>query len=837
MKVRDLVIQVRIGMDKAARQLKQLDKMTKSAGSSLTTAGKKAGRFGKEVSSGSKKAAAGLDSVGKSAGLASRAVSGLASAAVSAFSTIGKAAASAAKSAIEFETAMADVSKVIPGLKKGTAEFDAMKESIFDLSSEIAIAPEGFAKIIAAAGQAGIAKEELRDFAEDAAKMSVAFDTTADKSGEAMAKMRTGLKLGQSEVFELAGQFNLLGQNMAVTGGQLVDVTSRVGAMAKNAGLGTDQMSALAATMIASGTKTSKAATGIKNLTLALAAGEAATGRQRVAYERLGLAPEEVAKNFAKGGADAQKEIVKVLERIKGLDKAAQTATTMQLFGSQSVGAIAPLLGNMEKLGDAFDLVADKQRAVNSINDEYATRAATTENALQLLSNKADIAAIKIGDALLPSLNKLLEFSSSPEAEAFGDALFEGVQEGISGTIELFQAMQTSLAPVIDAIKSVLGGLFEGVSNGIDKAWAAMGPFLDTVGELANKVVEALGLAGEEGEDFGESVADAFSGVAVTAIETLTTVIGGVVEVIDFLMPVLQPLASFLKGAFVAAIDRVANIIGYLRDQFSLLTGVFEDFTSGRFADGFAKLGRLLLNALVEPIRITARALIDLADAVPGGSALVPQALREFAGATASAKVRGMVEKVQAAAAGAAAGEEPAPMGASRASMQGGAAPAKAAAPAESAPTAATPGRRGGGGGRGRGRKSAPGEFVTDPDTLRTLHESPAETRQRLKQEDAARKSLGNGSNALDTAVMSSVGSANAIMGGSDRGTASVGPSVTNIYNSFSFKIDARGNEGAASNVERAARNGSVAFGRELRGINAAAMRARGGGGTAAGAG
>ena len=110
MKVRDLVIQVRLGMDKAARQLKQLDRMTKDAGRSMVGAGKQARAFGANVVSGSKKASSGLRSVDKSAGLASRAVSGLASAAVSAFAMIGGAAASAAKKAIQFQSAMADVS-------------------------------------------------------------------------------------------------------------------------------------------------------------------------------------------------------------------------------------------------------------------------------------------------------------------------------------------------------------------------------------------------------------------------------------------------------------------------------------------------------------------------------------------------------------------------------------------------------------------------------------------------------------------------------------------------------------------------------------------------------
>jgi TP901 family phage tail tape measure protein len=63
---------------------------------------------------------------------------------------------------------------------------------------------------VAAAGRAAVPRKELLGFAEDAAKMGVAFDSTAEEAGTTMAKWRTAFELPQSGVVALADQINAL---------------------------------------------------------------------------------------------------------------------------------------------------------------------------------------------------------------------------------------------------------------------------------------------------------------------------------------------------------------------------------------------------------------------------------------------------------------------------------------------------------------------------------------------------------------------------------------------------------------------------------------------------
>ena len=67
--------------------------------------------------------------------------------------------------------------------------------------------------------------------------MSIAFDMTAQESGDAMAKMRAQLGLTQPEVVSLADALNFLSNNTASTAAQLVSFTQRAAAMGQMAGL------------------------------------------------------------------------------------------------------------------------------------------------------------------------------------------------------------------------------------------------------------------------------------------------------------------------------------------------------------------------------------------------------------------------------------------------------------------------------------------------------------------------------------------------------------------------------------------------------------------------
>lgn len=337
----------------------------------------------------------GVQEGGKGGGMLSKAM-GVAAKAVS-FGAIVGGIQSAVGAAVDFESAMADVRKVVDF--DSPQQFKDMQQDILKLTRTLPMTAEDIAKIVASGGQAGIAKEDLLGFAESAAKMGVAFDITADQAGDMMAKWRTAFKMNQDEVVVLADKINYLGNTTAASAPLISEVITRIGPLGEVGGVASGEIAALGASIVGSGVSSEMAATGIKNLVLGLTAGESATKTQADAFAALGMNAADMAKRMQ---VDAKGAILDVMRALRGLDKDKQTAVLKDLFGKESIGAIAPLLSNLEGLEDNFNKVADAAQYGGSMNAEFQARCETTENSLQLMKNAASELAINLGSVLLP---------------------------------------------------------------------------------------------------------------------------------------------------------------------------------------------------------------------------------------------------------------------------------------------------------------------------------------------------------------------------------------------------------------------------------------------------
>lgn len=351
----------------------------------------------------------------------------------------------ATKAAMDFESEMAEIRKVVDF--DTPEQFKQMGQDILDLSTKMPMAASGIAKIVAAGGQAGIAKEDLLEFAQDAVKMGVAFDLTADQAGDMMAKWRSAFDLNQDGVVALADKINYLGNTTAASAPLISDVVTRIGPLGEIGGVASGEIAALGATMIQTGTKSDVAATGIKNLILGMSIGEKATKSQAAAFQQLGFDAADMAKRMQ---TDAKGAILDVFHAIQALPKDQQAGVLKDLFGEESIGAISPLLSKLYLLEDNFNKVSDATKYGGSVDAEYAARCETTANQMYLFKNSMTAVAIEIGSALLPAINSILR-SIVPVVVAFANWAKEH-----QVLIQTMVALAASFAGVLLAARSIL---------------------------------------------------------------------------------------------------------------------------------------------------------------------------------------------------------------------------------------------------------------------------------------------------------------------------------------------------------------------------------------------
>jgi TP901 family phage tail tape measure protein len=363
--------------------------------------------------------------------------------AVGAFYVLRGAIAAPVRAAMELESAMADVKKVVNFSDE--ADVAAFTQDLLDLTKQLPMTVEGLAQIAAAAGQAGIAREDLIGFTEAAAKVGVAFDISADQAGEAMAKMMTGLGMTLPEVVSLSDAMNHLSNAQASSAAEILDVVRRVGAMGKQYGFTAEQTAAFGSAMIASGAQSEVAATSFMNMGRALTRGSSATKRQSDAMKRLGLDAETVARRMQE---DAVGTTIDVMERIAALPAEMRAAVSSDLFGDEA-RALGPLLTNLDLVRESMGLVGDESAYAGSAFQEFAVRSKTFQNRLQLFRNAIARVGVTIGSALLPVLTQMMD-RLEPILNAIG--------EWISANPDLVAGILSAVAAVV-ALKGATAAL------------------------------------------------------------------------------------------------------------------------------------------------------------------------------------------------------------------------------------------------------------------------------------------------------------------------------------------------------------------------------------------
>ena len=452
-------------------------------------------------------------SVQKVSGKAAKAMATATSAAITAITV------DAAKKAIEFESTMADVAKVVDGLRDQNGAFTKsyyeMSDALLNMSKSIPMTADALGQIMASAGQAGIASEDLTKFTETAAKMGVAFDTTAEQAGEWMATWRTALNLSQTQVTALGDQLNYLGNTTSENALKLSEVVTRVGALGQTAGLSAGEVAALAASM--PGVTAEISATGIKSMMIAMTAGASATSKQAAVLQQLGFTASDMANRMQ---TDAKGAIIDLLGAIKQLPAAEQTAALSQYFGKESVSSIAPLLKNLGYLQQQFAKVGDAAAYSGSMEAEYAVRADTTANKLQLMQNKLAVLQVQIGNKILPYVNDALDDLSAnalPKAEKTLGFIIPKVAKLLGFMLEHSSAL-INIGLGITAVVGI-SKTFKAVSTAYKGATAAVK--LLRAAQLKTKIATLALTASSKAHTFAMKASAAASKIAAGAQKVL----------------------------------------------------------------------------------------------------------------------------------------------------------------------------------------------------------------------------------------------------------------------------------------------------------------------------
>ena len=405
----------------------------------------------------------------KMGALAKTGVAGFAALASSVTATMGT-IRGLADPAIKFESAMADVKKVVNF--DTPAQFKEMGDDILKLTRTIPMAGEEIAAIVAAGGQSGVARENLLGYAKDAATMGVAFDMAAGDAGEAMATMANVLGKPITEMAQFGDVINHLSDN---ANSKAKDIVTRVGSDTRMLGLTEKQSAALGSTFLSMGKAPELAAQAVKGMSssfLQLKAGEHAKELKQLGF---------TTKSFAAAmNKDAQGAISSFIEKVKQMPKDKQYPLLAKIFGKQYADDVLLLAQNTGEYNRQLGLLqeTDEQgnlKYIGSMQREFENRSNTAENKLTKLKNSISELATKIGAAFLPVISSFVEnitpviysigkwVETNPQIMDWVLKIGGGVAAVVAGLLTLHSAFSFVSAGLLPFIKA---GKFLGVFLG-----------------------------------------------------------------------------------------------------------------------------------------------------------------------------------------------------------------------------------------------------------------------------------------------------------------------------------------------------------------------------------
>lgn len=519
-----------------------------------------------------------------------------------------------AKSAMSFEETMSDVAKVVDGLKDSngnlTEEYYAMSDSLIEMSKNIPLTTNELGQITAAAGQANIAKEDLMQFTETAAKMGVAFDTTAEQAGTWMATWRTALNLTQDEVETLGDQINYLGNTSSENALKLSQIVNDIGSLAKISGVSGAELAALGAAT--TGIDANVAATGLKNMFVALGAGSSATKTQISVLKKLGFTATELAERMQ---VDAQGAIVDLLGAINKLPAAEQEAAIKNYFGTESLATVAVLSANLDNLKSQFEKIGDETKYAGSMEAEYQAKAATTANSIQLLKNRWEALKIQLGNYLLPIISKVVEYMSSSvdsisayieansgKIEGFINKVVDNIPTiietckslipvlaGVGGAFAVFKgitfimSMGKSLSGVIGVIKKVVFA-FQSVAGGAATLGEAIAFVCNPIGLTIAAIATFIGILTAlyvKNEEFRNQVNEVWEMVKLKVMEVISNIQAKIAEHQDTINAVVSFMQNILLPVFVGVFSAIVTYVGDSISAIGTIINGIIDYISG----------------------------------------------------------------------------------------------------------------------------------------------------------------------------------------------------------------------------------------------------------------
>lgn len=406
---------------------------------------------------------------------------------------------------IEFESAITGVYKTVEGTPE---QLQAISDGVKEMATEIPATTTEIAAVAEAAGQLGIATDDVLSFTRVMIDLGESTNLTADEAATALARFANITGTAAEDYERLGSVIVGLGNNFATTEAEITEMATRLASAGTLVGLTESEIMALATAMSSVGIEAEAGGTAMTQ-TLAAIEKAVATGGESLEQfaDVAGMSVDEFSKAWETAPVSALQKFIAGLGDLESQGENAVTVLDeMGLSGVRQSNMLQSLALAADTMNDAIGLANQAWSENTALAEEANKRYATTESQMQMMRNAFTNVQAAIGDALTPALSDLAE--AGTDAFSWAAEFIEQnpwLVQAITGVVTALGVLTVSvtglmviqkLIPIIKTFNTVLAAnpaiAVVSAITGLVVALGSMSAATDDAGDSTRELISSL---------------------------------------------------------------------------------------------------------------------------------------------------------------------------------------------------------------------------------------------------------------------------------------------------------------------------------------------------------
>lgn len=408
----------------------------------------------------------------------------------------------AGKAAMDWESQFAGVEKTVDGTAQQLA---AVEGELREMARTMPATHQEIAATAEAAGQLGVATEDVSAFTRVMVQMGETTNLSADQAATSIAQLMNVMRSEAGAVDNIANTIVDLGNKGASTEAEIVSMAQRVAGAGALIGASEADVLALSAAMANLGIQSELGGGAVQRVLVGINTQVASGGPRLEEYARIAeMSASDFAAAWREDPIAAFDALLQGLGRVQA--SGGDVATTLKglgIEGTQNLQVMLRLAGAGDALTTALDQSSAAWEQNSALTEEYGKRAETTGAQAQVALNNIRDAGIEAGDSLLPIIAEISQ-GVAAAASAFG-SLPDPVQSSVTKLLAITAIVGGAAwfgSKAIGAVTSTrdaladLAAISPRAANGLSRvtrAGAGITAVAGAVTLLGNAIAEASG--------------------------------------------------------------------------------------------------------------------------------------------------------------------------------------------------------------------------------------------------------------------------------------------------------------------------------------------------------